>query len=147
MVGICPRCEKEISTIRKIEWTWFAPCLALGIVLIVSQGLSLASLLLGIIPPLIYVFYHFTKAPKTCPICGYSNIFDEGRELNKKRISYLKDRLLYLDKTLKNPKKIGQQERAKFTQEIREVAEELQKYGYDGVVEETHFFKRKQKDT
>ena len=145
MVGICPRCEKEVSTIRRIEWVWFAPCLLLGIVLVVSQGLSVASLLLGIIPPLIYVFYHFTKAPKTCPICGYSNIYDEGRELNKERISHLKDRLLYLDKTLKNSKKIGRQETARFTEEIHKVAEELQKYGYEGVVEETRFFKGKQR--
>jgi len=138
MIGICPKCGKEISTVRIVGWRWFALWLLLGVIPVLVSGLSFLMLWLGIIPVLIYVFYHFTKVPKSCPLCAYSNIYDEGRQLRKQlrkeRIQSLKKRLLYLDRALVNTKKINQQAKEELLREPHEVAEELRKHGHRGTV-------------
>jgi len=127
MVAICPRCGKEIEPVRKVGWGWFA-----------------LWLLLGILPVLIYVFYHFTKVPKTCLFCGYRDVYDRGKHLDKDKIKQLKKRLMDLDYELEHHI-LTKTEKEKFTREIHEVAEELRKYGFKGTVKGRNPFSKERK--
>ncbi len=141
MMVICPRCGKEIEPVRKVGWRWFALWLLLGMVPALIWRWFALRLLFGMIPALIYVFYHFTKVPKNCLFCGYRDVYDEGKQLKEDKIEQLKKRFLDLDYKLERHG-FTQTEKEKFESEAHEVAEELRKYGYKGVVEK-RFKKRK----
>ncbi len=135
MVVICPRCGKEIEPVRKVDWRWFALWLLIGMVpALIGQWFTLW-LLFGMIPALIYVFYHFTKVQKNCPICGYRDVYDGGKqlELEEYKIKQLKKWLMDLDYELEHHI-LTETQKENLTSEIHEVAEELRKYGYKGAV-------------
>ena len=150
MVVICPRCGKEIEPVRKVGWRWFALWLSLGMIPALIGRWFALWLLFGMIPALIYVFYHFTKVPKSCLFCGYRDVYDEGKQLeedkrkqlkntfkdkrSKDKIKQLKKRLIDLDYELEHHIHT-ETDKERFTQEIHEVTEELRKYGYKGVVQ------------
>ena len=146
MMATCPRCDKETELVRKVDWLW----LGLALLLCVDLFLAWRSNLIASIPIVVFGFYHFTKVPKTCPLCGYGNVFDAGKELERKRISQLrkanhepisrlKNELLDLDKKIRSANRKGIKPDNNLLLEFSQVSEELQKYGYEGRIEKRPF--------